>query len=309
MMLPPSEGIEAFLKETMGSAVSDLSPIGLGEWSTAYSFQSEGSAFVVRFSPYREDFAKDRIAYAYNSPGLPVPRVTQIGEAFDQYFAISEKLPGTAIDYLDAIRMQRVVPAVFALLDALRTADVSGSEGYGFWSEDKSGARGSWKEALLDIANDTPDKRIHGWRKRLAAEGGLDAFVHLQRKLTSLLDHCPEERHLIHGDLLHYNLLVSGNEISAVLDWGNSLYGDFLYELAWFTFWSSWYPAMAGIDFRKRGLAHYAEIGLDVPHFEERLACYELHIALDSIAYCSFTERWGQVECVTAQAQEVAERN
>lgn len=308
MLVTPKE-IEAFLRETTGSAISGLSPIGLGEWSTAYSFDSEGQAFVVRFSPYHTDFVKDRIAYAYNSPSVPIPRVVQLGEAFDRYFAISEKLPGIAIDDLEAAEMQCVIPAVLDLLDGLRLADVSGSEGYGFWSEDKRGVHGSWKEALLDITNDTPGKRIHGWKYKLAAEVGLEGFADLQRKLVSLVDNCPEERHLIHSDLLHYNLLVSDNEVSGVLDWGNSLYGDFLYELAWFTFWSAWHPAMAGIGFRQLALAHYADIGLDVPHFDDRLACYELHIALDSIAYCSFTDRWSQVERVMAQAQAVAAPN
>jgi hygromycin-B 4-O-kinase len=250
MLLTP-QVVEAFLIETTGAAVGDLSPITLGEWSTVYSFEKEGKAFVVRFSDYREDFAKDRIAYSYNSPGLPVPRIIQIGEAFGGHFVISEKSPGIPIDLLDSAEMQRVIPAVFDLLDALRTADISGSEGYGSWSEDRKGAHASWKQALLDIASDTPAKRIHGWKNKLSASVGLEAFSHLQQKLTSLTDSCPEERHLIHSDLLHYNLLIANNEITAVLDWGNSLYGDFLYELAWFTFWSSWHPAMAGIDFSK----------------------------------------------------------
>lgn len=307
MLLTP-QVVEAFLMETTGAAVSDLAPIALGEWSTVYSFKKKRKAFVIRFSEYREDFAKDRIAYSYNSPGLPVPQVIQLGETFGGYFAISEKLPGIAIDFLDLAEMRRVIPAVFDLLDALRMADISSSEGYGFWSEDRRGAHASWKQALLDIANDTPAKRIHGWKNKLSASVGLEAFSHLQQKLASLTDSCPDDRHLIHSDLLHYNLLIANNEISAVLDWGNSLYGDFLYELAWFTFWSSWYPAMAGIDFRKLALAHYSEIGLDVQDFEERLACYELHIGMDSIAYCSFIEKWSQVEKVTAQTLEVAER-
>lgn len=307
MLLTP-QVVEAFLMKNMGASIRDLEPIAQGEWSTVYSFKKEGQALVVRFSEYREDFAKDRIAYSYNSPGLPVPQVIQLGEAFGGYFAISEKLPGIAIEYLDSAEMQRVIPAVFDLLEALRVSNVSHSEGYGFWSEERRGAQATWKQALLDITNDTPAKRIHGWKNKLSAMVGLEAFSHLQQKLFSVMDSCPEDRHLIHGDLLHYNLLIANNEISAVLDWGNSLYGDFLYELAWFTFWSSWHPAMAGIDFRKLALAHYSEIGLDVPNFEKRLACYELHIGLDSIAYCSFIEKWDQVEKVTAQALEVAER-
>lgn len=306
--LPSPRAVAAFLSETTSGAVRDLVPITHGEWSTAYSFTLEGQALIVRFSNYSEDFAKDSAAYAYHSPRLPVPRIIRLGKAFGGYFAISEKQPGIAIDLLNASAIKRVVPAVFDLLDALRVADISGSEGYGSWSREGKGAHASWKRALVAIAEDTPGKRTQGWKDKLAATVGLTAFSHLHHRLVSLADHCPRERHLIHGDLLHYNLLVAGDEISAVLDWGNSLYGDFLYELAWFTFWSPWHPAMAGIDFRKQALAHYRQIGLDVPAFEERLACYELHIGLDSIAYCAFTERWGQLEKVSAQTLAVAER-
>ena len=43
-------------------------------------------------------------------------------------------------------------------------------------------------------------------------------------------------------------MLVDGGRITAVLDWGCSLYGDFLYELAWMQFWLPWYPAMVKAD-------------------------------------------------------------
>jgi hygromycin-B 4-O-kinase len=300
--------VEAFLVEAGGTPVGQLSPISQGEWSTTYSFDQSGRSWIVRFSDHAEDFQKDRVAYAYHSPALPVPEVVQLGEAFGGYFAISRRLPGTAIDLLDAATMGRVVPAVLALLDALRVADISGSEGYGSWLPDRRGVNASWKEVLLSIGDDPPGNRIGGWKEKLSAAAGLAAYSYLRQKMAALVNYCPEGRHLIHGDLLHYNLLVAGDRISAVLDWGNSMYGDFLYELAWFTFWAPWHPGMAGIDFRKIALAHYSQIGLEVTNFEQRLACYELYIGLDSIAYCAFTDRWSQVEQVTSQALEVAER-
>ena len=44
---------------------------------------------------------------------------------------------------------------------------------------------------------------------------------------------CRTTRHVIHGDLLNRNILVDGERINAVLDWGNALYGDHLYDAAW----------------------------------------------------------------------------
>ncbi|HEV2067289.1 MAG TPA: aminoglycoside phosphotransferase family protein, partial [Thermomicrobiales bacterium] len=124
--------------------------------------------------------------------------------------------------------------------------------------------------------------------------------------LHALVDHCPEERHLIHGDLLNRNVLVRDGRIFAVLDWGCSKYGDFLYDLAWFAFWQPWYPAWASIDFRDEALRHFAAIGLDVPSFDERLRCCQIHIGLDGQAYNAFKGRWHNVEQIAKRTLAVA---
>jgi hypothetical protein len=74
------------------------------------------------------------------------------------------------------------------------------------------------------------------------------------------------------------------------------MYGDFLYDLAWFTYWAPWYPAWRGIDFAHEAKSHYAAKGVEVPHFAERLRCYELHIGLGAQAYNAYKERWAALE-------------
>ncbi len=114
------------------------------------------------------------------------------------------------------------------------------------------------------------------------------------------------ERHLIHSDLLNYNVLVADGRISAVIDWGCAMYGDFLYDLAWFEFWAPWYAAWRGIDFRREAARHYASIGLDVPRFEERLTGCQIHIGLAAQAYNAFKERWDALEETARRTLEVA---
>ena len=91
-------------------------------------------------------------------------------------------------------------------------------------------------------------------------------------------------------------MLVADDRISAVIDWGCAMYGDFLYDLAWFEFWSPWYPAWRGIDFRREAARHYESIGLAVPRFEQRLTACQIHIGLAAQAYNAFKERWGALE-------------
>lgn len=109
---------------------------------------------------------------------------------------------------------------------------------------------------------------------------------HWQR---SLADACPDGvRHVIHGDSTAGNLLVVDGAVSAVLDWGNSLVGDPLYDLAWLVFWSPWHPGLDVDVIVSEVRRRCTETGVDVENFDERLRCCQLHIALDSMAYKAF---------------------
>jgi hygromycin-B 4-O-kinase len=300
------ETIKGFVEDLQGTKVTDLEPVGYGAWSSAYFFRAEGRDYVIRFSPYDEDFKKDAFAANFASDQLPIPRITEMGEAWGEHYAISEKAEGVVLELLDQEQMLLTLPSLMSLLDALRNADVTGTTGYGGWDTTGKGYFPSWKENLLDIASDRPDLRIHGWREKLASSAvGTKPFDDLYRRFASLVQLCPEDRYLIHADLLHYNLLVLDHQVSAVIDWGCSKYGDFLYELAWFTFWAPWHETLAGIDFKTQAVDHYADIGLQVPNLDERVLCYELHIALDGIAYCAFIGNWEQVERIISQAQDL----
>ncbi len=298
---------DAFLVARFGRSVSAVASVGQGEWSKAYAFRCGGIDYIIRFSALQEDFSKDRLAARYGSRDLPIPRIVELGEAFGGFYAISERASGGYLDALDHAQLRTVLPALFAALDAARVADLSASAGYGIWGADGTAPHPTWREALLDAANDRPDGRTHGWRDRLAASPtGPKPFEEAFGQLQALVDCCPEERHLIHSDLLNNNVLVSGDRITAVLDWGCSMYGDFLYDLAWLCFWSPWYPAWRGVDFEREAARYYEAIGLEVPHFEERLRCYQVHIGLGAQAYNAFRGRWAEMHATVRRTIEVA---
>jgi hygromycin-B 4-O-kinase len=293
------EAVAAFLATRWGVPVEEVEAIGLGQWSKAFGFRRGGGRYIVRFSPIDEDFRKDYRAMGYASAGLPIPRIIEMGEAFDfdGYFAISERASGDFLEHLDEAGMRRLLPSLLATWDALRQVDISSTGGFGVWRGDGSGPHPTWHEALLAIAADPPGSRTHGWRERLPQSPlAARAFEAGFQRVHSLLEYCPNDRYLVHSDLLYYNVLVADDRISAVLDWGSSLYGDFLWDLAWFTFWQPWYPAWAGIDFAREARRHFAEIGFEVRNFEQRLRCYELCIGLDGMAYQAFRARWSDCE-------------
>lgn len=303
-----------FLHEHLGTdTVNELmvSALGAGAWSTAFGFTHENRELVIRFGNYPDDFERDRLAFRFCSPSLPIPQVIKIGRSpeLDCHFAISERMQGTFIDKLGAEEMRGLLSSLFETLDAMREADISTTTGYGGWDIQGNAPFASWQEAMLSVGNDSPEGRGHGWRVKLEhSPTGSSPFEEAHARLSTLVAEVdvPVERHLVHSDMLNFNVLVSGDRISAIFDWGCATTGDILYDLAWFTFWGTWYPAWNGIDFPAEAKRHFARIGLHIPQFDERLRCCMIQIGLDSLAYNASIGNWQNLEDSTRRMLEVA---
>jgi aminoglycoside phosphotransferase (APT) family kinase protein len=291
MRQPVGRGEAAgFLAERYAGRARDVAELGGGDWSRAFSFRLGGRDLVARFGQYGEDFARDQQAMALSGPDLPVPRVLETGSALGGAYAISERSFGVFLETLDERGWRRLLPALLRGLDALRDAPALGIGGLA--AADGLAAAGSWREQLKTELQDRPGQRVSGWRAMLAGSAELDSlFTTGERAISRLLDACPDIRHVLHRDLLNRNVLVAADRsrLTAVFDWGCYSLGDFLYEAAWFTFWAPWHAGLAAIDFRSAIRGHYRAAGQEVPRFDERLRCYELHIGLTHLAYCTFT--------------------
>jgi aminoglycoside phosphotransferase (APT) family kinase protein len=223
--------IGAFLTGRFKQIVGPIALVGKGTFSKAYSFHCSGKDYIVRFSPFAEDFAKDLYAaQRFSSSALPIPWIMEVGEALGGFYAISDRIDGDHLDDVQGQQMRDLRPAIFSVLDAMRAADVTSSGGYGAWGAQGDGPHPSWREALLDVVNDRPEMRTHGWRDRLrSSPTGDGPFEQALRTFKGLVVDVPEERHLVHSDLLHFNLLVKGNRVTA------SLIGAALCTVTFFT--------------------------------------------------------------------------
>lgn len=291
-----------FLAERYGRAAGSVAELGGGDWSRAFSFRLEQRNLVARFGRHREDFIQDQKAMAYARPGLPVPKVLEVGEALGMYYAISERHFGLFLEALDARQWRTLLPAFLRALDALRDLPPPESDGTAPWS---------WREWLVASLADHPGGRVGGWRAKVRESGAIDAvFTAGEHALRLLVGACPEIRHVLHRDLLNRNVLVAddASRLEAVFDWGCSMAGDFLYEVAWLTFWAPWHPGLEAVDFRSVIQAHYQSIGLDVENFAQRLTCYELQIGLEHIAYSAFAGREHDLHAVACRTRELLER-
>jgi hygromycin-B 4-O-kinase len=300
MMLVAESEVDDFMAGHFAGRAADVRPLAVGEWSRAFAFVLDGRQAVIRFGDHVSDFRKDQVMAARSSAALPVPAVLEIGSAGDGYFAVSERARGEPLDDLDRAGMQAVLPRLLAALDAMREMSLPAARGYGMWAPDGTAPAGSWAESLLAVNQETA--RVPGWRAALAhSPVGAAPFDRAYARLRQLAQGLPDERHMIHRDLLSRNVFVQGADITAVIDWGNATYGDWLYDAAWLIHWWPRFPQWRDIDIAAELERHWRRQGTPVPDLHRRLEAYLLHIGLDLMSYAAYRRRWDDLSRIAGQ--------
>lgn len=297
---------QAFLARYLGTPPSAVAQIGAGAWSQCFGFSSAGRDLVIRFGKYVVDFQKDQRAHRYASPDLPIPEVLDIGSAFDGYYAVSTRAYGVPLESVSAAQWQTLVPAVVAALEAMRKADLSTAHGFGSWGVDGHAKYDSWSRRLLAVQEDRADQRGHGWRARLATSPEGEATFQWGLDLLEQVADDDVPRSLLHGDLTNRNVLVQGEQITGVFDWGCSIYGDHLYELALFEFWTPWQPTLDLEALRSALAQRWAAQGYRPENHDTRLLACHLHIGLEHLAYNASLEDWPMVVAVARRMRTLA---
>ncbi|MEZ4615881.1 MAG: aminoglycoside phosphotransferase family protein [Caldilineaceae bacterium] len=282
----------SFLADRFQIDPAQVTLIGEGAWSRCFGFRQGEKELVIRFGNHVDDFEKDQVAHRYAAPDLPIPKVTEIGEAFDGYYAISTRVHGVVLEEVSTAEWPALVPAVVAALEAMRTADITDTSGFGGWGVDRNASDASWSARLLTVDTDVPAMRTHGWHAKLATSPEGDSAFRWGYELLKQVAREDVPRCLLHCDLINRNVLVDGDRLAGVFDWGCSIYGDHLYELAWFEFWAPWMPQLDVGYLRAALEAQWLAIGYTPHHKEERLAACYLHIGLDHLAYNAYTGHW-----------------
>lgn len=303
-----TETVSEILRHHYGPRDDIATPLAPGAWSSAFAFETEDGPFVIRFSEHVDDFDRDSFAFRYRCEDLPIPAVTDRGIFRGLHYAVSERVTGGFLDDLSSPDLRQTLPSLARMFEALRSADVSTSTGYGLWDTSGNGSAASWPEHLRRSLEDSPETRGGSWREKLeTSPTGAAAFDRDLEVLHRRSREMPNARHVVHSDLLNYNLFAREHRISGVIDWGCAMYGDFVYELAWFRFWWPWYPNWDGIDVVDAALPVLRDHGADLSQVQERLMCYQLHIGLGHQSYNASIGRWDALEAVTRHTTVIAD--
>lgn len=272
-----------------------------GYWSAAFGYVAGGRELVFRVGTQPDGFAMDWQAHAFARPGLPIPEVLEVGEAFGVAYAISTRFHGRFLETLHPNEAEAARPAVLELFDALRAVPAESTAPARWFGGDAEGS--TWRGWLRDSLVDDPRLTVSGWRTTIAADAELDELYRsAERAVEDLLPGCRERRELVHGDLLNRNVLMSedASGVSAVYSWKCSVRGDGLYDVAWCTFWSPWHPGIAALDLWP-AVRNLPSTGDDA---KARHHCYLLHIGLRHLAFHAWS---GQQEEVAAVASRLAD--
>ncbi len=252
-----------------------LVPIGAGAWSTAFRFSRRGESLVVRVGPHHEDFEIDAEMAAHASAALPIPNVLEVDRLDppheDLWVCVSTYAPGRPLERAEPSEWAALVPRVADMLEAMREIEPP-----------VAAPAPSWPEVLFDRHDD--DGRLDGWREHLdALPDAARAHAVLVERLAELCEQ-PEvagvRPTLLHRDLVNRNVHTVGSTITGVFDWGCRLWGDHLYDLAWFELWAPWFPALDVSLLRReleRRWGHRAD--------PVRLEACAVHIAAGHLVY------------------------
>jgi len=290
--------VEGFLKGKFGNNIQDVQVLGGGAWSYAYSYVLNEIKYVIRWGNVPDNFERDTFASRFSSPLMPVPKIEEMGEENSRYYAVSRFYSGDFLEEISASELDGAKLSINKMLHSIRSIDLSSYQGFGFFNKEGVGSHSSWREFILDDKNESQGSLIHGWKTILAASSmGNYAYYKIWNEFKSLVNYCPEDKRMVHSDLVNKNVLVESNNISAVLDWGSAFYGDPLYDIACIKFCEIWYPS-----FKETNLVEYllndfkSDSNVNIQDIEERLLCYQLNIGANAIAYNAFRREWKNAE-------------
>jgi hygromycin-B 4-O-kinase len=268
---------DSYVSDFLHTKYSDedfgLQRIKGGELSQAFSYTADGQKRIIRFNiKNQECFVKDKVCFEmFSKYGIPIPKILEIGQIQNYYYAISQLAAGQTLDKLSAEQNAQITPQIFEYLLKIWSIPVTGS-GYGVW--DSQTLNAPFKTAVEWLLVDIKPEH---WKQLSETEKYCDFIMmnSIAAQIEDLKKYIPQQRYLVHGDFGFSNTLSDGQNITGIIDWTESMYGDFVFDLCWLQFWSE------SVDY----LQLFAKFNKTMPveNYDERCRLYLLLIGLTSM--------------------------
>lgn len=265
-----------FLQKKIDPGITSLEFLKGGEMSQAFAYALKDKQYVIRINSEDYSFKKDKYAYEnYNSPQILIPKIVSIGTYnHNLKYCISEKIHGNTLDSGKDENRQYLVQLFNTILQIQNIKLSLGN--YGWWDEKGNANFKTWKDYILHKKDDIYSNWDELEKTTFLEKSIVDAAYSL---IENLLEYVPEERVLVHADMGYDNVFFENGKVSGVIDWGESLYGDGLCDIAFLHFWSS------SVDISNEFKVFAGNSGRIYENYEERMKCYMLFLGVGAIGF------------------------
>jgi hygromycin-B 4-O-kinase len=264
-----------------------------GEIASTFFFSFDGKEYFIQFNQPNMSFGS-RIELEFHNQlkklNVPVRSIVTQDNYKDLHYSISEKVQGRQLQELDEYSIKEMLPQVYKTSLAISQLDISANSGYGWLDKNNNGMSASWTGHLNCVMAEEDNDLFYGKWHVLFEKTFLDRKIYEKYfgKMTDLYNHLPKTRCFQHGNFSLANILIDNDKISAVLDWQDSRYGDFIYDLNYFAFWLPF-------EFRQyilQDFKDYYEAAFEkLEHYQERIRCYSYFIGLDSLRFFAKSDK------------------
>lgn len=259
----------------------DVEPIEMGELSRVFRFRSGEGHYVLHIREQETDIRKASFISDTFGDKLLIPRVRRTGRIGERHYAITDRAPGVPLSTLDKESIDNLIPELTGCL--IRIHDVKPDEAppeFGWLDAQGKAHFTSWTAYLLNTFREDIDGFYEGWTD-LYGQGILEkeTFDDYYSRLQELLEVVPNEACLVHGDFHTGNMLAEAGRMTGIVDWELAMYGDFMYDVAVMHMWAP------HLQFPSAYRGAMERAGRDIPHFKERLICYQMYRALDGLRF------------------------
>ncbi len=257
--------VQSFLKEKYGISEVDISRINSGEFSDAYEVTLPNGVYILRINSESDmGFRKEEIVHK-TLPLIPTPEIVEIGDFYQRgYFALSGKVEGVQMVNLAPKENRDLLLDLFTVMNKIHTSLPPTSQ---VWKHKQ------WSSILDEYTTKDVDKVSGVFFDRKLYKQLLSVFQTIKSDIA-------EYSYFIHGDFGRTNIFGHGRKITGIIDWSESMVGDFLWDLAWIAFWPK------DIDF----VGSYYKFNkdnknLDMNNYQKRLMTYTLVIGINTMIF------------------------
>jgi hygromycin-B 4-O-kinase len=196
----------------------------------------------------------------------------------------------------------KALPDIMQTLYAIHQVDVQNWHGFGWFDDHGIGIFSSWKDFLAGIIEEERPDGFYGKWHILFRTTFLDRnfFERVYRQMLRLSEKCPEKRYLVHGGYGYNNVLAHEGRVTAVLDWIDAMYGDFVYDIAGLDEWPPF-----GLDFPELLYQYYTSRGVSLLNYRERVVCYRLRRGLDGMRFFAKTNNQEAYQWVSQKLEKL----